>query len=458
MSQQVINSAEVFLDLDAEMAVLGCILHDSRVLPDVRPLLTSADFYILRHGYVYTAIIRLAEQQKAIDLITVASELRALGHFDNVGGHAYLAQLAGALVSTRSVETYAYRVADLAYQRRLLDAADKVRALALDPDFPTDIRQTTALALIMQAGVDTSDSDVSFIGDEMGDYIEAVENSVGLPPGISGLATGLLDLDDLLDGFQPGSLNLLGGRPGMGKSAIMMCVALNVAKALKRANDPRVVYLWSGEMPKKQLRERAMSIEAGIDSKKLRRGLRQNGMDSHEYQRFIEAAGRIGQLPIYFDDCAGMSPLKLQKRVERLAARQGVALIILDYLQLMQPAMTSGRIENRHQELSGISRFLKRDTARIAPVLAGVQLNRDLEKRADKHPTLPDLRESGSLEEDADTVTFAYRDIMYNPGTDDPNILELIVAKNRHWSTGMVKAVFQAEYTRVLNLAREAQR
>lgn len=439
---------QLFYDEDSEQALLGCVLHDPRTLVDARATLAPPDFYLLRHRYVFEAMLRLADAGKALDMITLGAELKRAGHFEDIGGHATLAQLAGAMVSTANVESYAAEIADRAYQRRLLEASDRLKALALEPAVPRLEREDRAETLLKAAGAQLGDEqDVSPIGDEMSDYLAAVEATEGLPAGISGTPTGFYDLDHLLDGMQPRSLNLLGGRPGMGKSAVLLAIALQVAKW------GGSVYFWSGEMPKAQLRERAMATEAGIETATLRRGLRDNGMTPQEYTRFVAASGKLGRLPIWFDDTPAITPARLHARAERVARRAGgLDLIVVDYLGLMNPGV---KTQSRNLDLGGITKFLKQETTHLAPVLAGSQLSRALEVRNDKRPILSDLRDSGELENDADVVMFAYRDVEYHPETQRPNELELIVRKNRHGGLGTVKLYFEGQYTRVRNSAFE---
>jgi replicative DNA helicase len=432
---------------EAESAVLGGVMQDARRWVDVSAILKPDDFYLTRNKYVFEAMLHLTAQGKAIDMITVAGELRSRKQLEQIGGHAYLAQLIGSLVTVRNVESYAHQVADLAYQRRLLTASDKLRGLAMDGTITTEVRQNKAASVLLEANASTPDKgDVISFNDELNQYMDDLKKTEGMKAGISGLSTGFYDLDELFDGLQPFSLNLFGGRPGMGKSALMLSIALYVAK------KGGCVYYWSGEMPRKQLRERAVAVEAGIDTKTLRRGLRQNGMSDEEYERFLEAVNRIADYQIYFDDAPAMSPAKLQSRAERLSRQiGGLTLIVVDYLQLMKPI---GIAQNRNLELGAISKFLKTDTAHIAPIIAGAQLSRLCEQRADKRPILSDLRDSGELENDADTVSFVYRDVVYNPNTPKPNLMEIGIAKNRHGSIGMITTVYEPSYTRVRNAAR----
>lgn len=440
------NGAQAPYSEDAEQAVLGGVFQDGRYLIDLRAMLTPADFFLRRNMLVAEAVFALAERNDAVDMVTVAGELRRRGSFDEVGGNTYLAQLMGSVFSVKNMLTYAKQVADTAYQRRLLEAADKLRTLALSSSVTRDERRESAVALVSSADQQSNDEEIVSLADEILLYMEEVEASVGQPVGYSGLETGFYDFDDLTDGLQAGSLNLLAGRPGMGKTAAIMAIALNAARRGKK------VYFWSGEMPRKQLRERVMAVETAINSKKLRRGLRANGMDDADWSKFVEASGRLGKLAIWMDTIGNCTPTILQSRIERLARRLGgLDLIIIDYIGLMKPGI---KAQNRNLELGYISNYLKQNTSRVAPVLAAAQLSRKCEERTDKRPVLSDLRDSGELENDADTVTFMYRDVVYNEQTDSPNAAELIVAKNRHGDVGTVQLYFEKSLTKLTNAAR----
>lgn len=424
---------------ELERAVLGGILHEPALYADVRAVLAAKDFYMLRHVYVFEAMTRLAQRGDDLNLINVADELTAQGRLSDIGGSYYLAQCVGETPNVSATENFARKVADYAYRRRLLNAGDSLRKLALVADMDPAVLRAQSEAILEAADDGTEDVPVVSMAQEMGHYFEEVEATQDSDEALSGLATGYRDYDDILDGLQPGSLNLFAGRPGMGKSAALLCIALNAAKAGKR------VYVWSGEMPRAQLRQRLMSVESGIPGRILQRGLRAGGMSPAAWRTFVHESGNLAKLPIYLDDAEDMTPALLKARVERLARRiGGLDLIIVDYIGLMEAGFKK---ENRNNEVSFITRKLKK-LGKVAPVLAAAQLNRDLERRQDKRPQLSDLRDSGSLEQDADTVSFVYRPVVYDE-TADAHRIDFIVAKNRHGMTGTVALYFEKSLTKI---------
>lgn len=432
--------------VELETALLGALLYDATRLVDARALVTAEDFYLLRHRYIFEAMIRLEDRNEALNLTSMAEELRAAGRLDDIGGTLYLAQLISSTTDVQAAEDFARRVAEYAYRRRLLIAGDEIKRMARKLDIDVAVLRDQADATVAGADKGTGDNAVVSLMVEFGRYLDEIEATQFLPATRSGLETGFTDYDDLLDGFQPGSLNLLAARPGMGKSAFLLCAALNVAKRGGK------VYVWSGEMPRPQLRQRLMSIQSGIPGRVLQRGLRPGGMTPETWAAFVRESGVLGKLPIYLDDVEDMTPALLKARCQRVQRRYGgLDLIIVDYLGLMEAGFKK---ENRNNEVGYISRKLKQ-LAHIAPVLCASQLNRELEKRGDKRPILSDLRDSGSLEQDSDTVTFIYRDAVYNTATEFPNRADLIVAKNRHGPTGTVYLHFERSVTRFANTRTE---
>lgn len=442
-----VSSPPTLCSQEAEEAVIGGLLLDNRYVVDVLATVKSSDFFLLRLRWILDAIAALHERKVAIDIITVADELEARKKLADVGGTSYLAQIMSSAGNPANIETYARIVQDKAFRRRLLGAADKIKVLALETEKPlTSVRAGVEQALD-ETSADEKDEDISTLHNLISEYYDVLEKSADVKDGVSGLASGLKDWDNLTDGMQPGSLNYVAGRPGMGKTSLLLAIALNVAQHGGR------VYLWSGEMPKKQIRERLTSIHANITGTHLRRGLRPGGMTQEEWARFVNSAGELSKLPIYIDDQTAVTPSFIESRCTRLARRVGpLALIIVDYINLME---SERKFENREKELTYISRKLKQ-MAGNAPVLCASQLSRACENRADKRPMLPDLRDSGSLEQDADTVTFIYRDEVYNAETTAPNRAELIVAKNRHGSIGTASLYFEKLYTKFLNGAERS--
>ncbi len=427
-------------DMESEQASLGSIMMDSRRIVDLLAVLSPDDYFILRNKYVLASMIALKDRKEPIDILTVSKELEARGQLGDVGGDLYLGQLIGACPDPSSVEHYAALVANKAYDRRLLLTSDTIRKLALDATVKLDEKQALVEHAI-QAAECQQGNDVTSMYDAMRDYIDYMSSTAKMGQGISGLATGFTDWDETLDGIQEGSFNIVAARPGMGKTTLLHEVALYVA------SHGGGVYLWSGEMPIKQVRERIASIKMELPGNLLRRGLRPGGMTQDQWTKFGRAAYDLGQLPIFIDDERGITPITLEARARRIARRKPLALIVVDYIGLINPGVKK---ENRDKELGYISAKLK-ELAMIAPVLCAAQLSREVEKRADKRPMMADLRDSGNLEQDADTVTFIYRDDYYNTASETPNGAELLMTKNRHGRTGDSTLYFQREVPRFKN-------
>lgn len=434
------NTQPIPYDMDSEQASLGGVLMDSRRLVDLLAVLSPEDYFILRNKYVLTSMIALKDRKEPIDILTVSKELEARGKLGDVGGDMYLGQLIGACPDPASVEHYAALVANKAYDRRLLSTSDTIRKLALDPTVKLDEKHALVESAVQSAECQQG-NEVTSMYDAMRDYMDYMSSTAKLGQGISGLATGFTEWDEQLDGIQEGSLNLVAARPGMGKTTLVHEVALNVAQR------GGAVYVWSGEMPIKQVRERIASIKMELPGNLLRRGLRPGGMTQDQWAKFGSAAYDLGQLPIFIDDERGITPTTLEARARRIARRRPLALIVVDYIGLINPGIKK---ENRDKELGYISAKLK-ELAMIAPVLCAAQLSREVEKRADKRPMMSDLRDSGNLEQDADTVTFIYRDDYYNNASEQPNGAELLLEKNRHGRTGDSVLFFQREVPRFKN-------
>lgn len=419
-------------DMESEQASLGGVLMDSRRIVDLLAVVSPDDYFILRNQYVLNSMIALKDRKEPIDILTVSKELEARNQLGEVGGDIYLGMLIGACPDPSSVEHYAALVSNKAYDRRLLLASDNIRKLALDPTIKLNEKQAQVESVIETAECQRG-NDVITMYDAMRDYMDYMSSTAKMGQGISGLATGFTDWDEKLDGLQEASFNIVAARPGMGKTTLLHQVALYVAE------NGGSVYLWSGEMPVKQVRERFASIKTEYPGKLLRRGLRPGGMTQAQWQTFGRVAYELGNLPIYIDDERGITPAVLEARARRIARRKGLALIVVDYIGLINPGV---RKENRDKELGYISAKLK-EMAAIAPVLCAAQLSRKVEERSDKRPMMSDLRDSGNLEQDADTVTFLYRDDYYNDASESPNGAEALLEKNRHGETGDSTLYFQ---------------
>lgn len=434
-----------FADPDSEFAVLGAVMQDPRLWTDVRGVLVADDFFMMRNRWVYEAYDRLVKANKPIDPLTVKAELRNMGKLTDFGEENIFA-LIGAAVSSDHLPAYLDAVALAAYRDRLMRVAAKLSEVAKTASTNRGELESLASAAFDDARKVSSDDQIATMSQVINELWDEIEATRGMSDGVSGFPTGIDDYDDLIDGLQPDSLNIWAGRPGMGKSAGLTTVALQASMRGAR------VYLSSLEMDKKEVGRRISAAKSRIDSSKLRRGLRPSGMSPQEWNRFMDDAGVIGKMPIYLDTKKYITVHELHSRIERMARRLGgLDLVIIDYLQLINadPVRRKRGNDNRNYEVDEIARVMKAEIAPIAPVLVAAQLNREPEKRQDKRPVLSDLRDSGALEQHADTVTFLYRNSVYNPETEFPNRIEMIVAKNRHGRIGTVYQVFEKEYTRI---------
>ena len=408
--------------LEAEEAVLGCVLINPESYFDVAQHLKPDDFHLHKHRWVWDAFVRLHEQRIPVDLLTVAGELERHHQLAEIGGNAFLTHLVNIVPTSLHAAAYAQIVAREAMRRRLLDAASTVAKLALEEGRDIDQVVNQAEAAIFAASEGRQSRELKPISEEIALYYDRVKHLYENRGELVGVPTGLIDLDRLLGGLQNSDLIIIAGRPGSGKTGFMLSVAKNAAQIHKKN-----VAVFSLEMSNEQLVQRLISQETSIDSSRLRKG----ELDDDDWPTFIQAANALSEAHIYLDDTPAISPLQLRAKARRLDLEYGLDLIIVDYLQLMQ---AETRTENRVQEVSYISRNLKALARELnVPVLAGAQLSRAVEQRTDKRPVLSDLRESGSLEQDADIVLFIHRPDMYEK--ERTNLAELIVSKHRNGPT-----------------------
>jgi replicative DNA helicase len=428
---------------ELEEAVVGAALVDSASLPDIQALLNLDDLFLLRGRLILKAAISIFERNETVDLLSVEDELK--GSLDDPNLTVYLAQLITHAAAPRQVEPYCRRIAGYAYRRRLLQAGDEIKRIAMR-DEALDLRRAAVEAELEKVdGALRDDRQPISLYGSMSGYLDYLEASADMQPGVTGLATGLNDLDELLDGLQLDSLNVWAGVPGAGKTAAMLCAALHVARQQRPDGSHRRVYIWTGEMPEAQIRDRFLSIEAEVTSEKIRRGARPGGQTQTEMERVGAAAGRLANLSIFIDDAKPMTVRQLYARIRRMARLVGgFDLIVIDYLGLLE----SGKpFANTAKEEGYKTKFLKRRVAALAPVLLGCQLNRSVSGV----PTLRTLRDSGEIEEDADTVAFIHRPIVFDDNYEQPGEAWFIVAKNRHGDTGKTLAYFRRGYTKFTN-------
>jgi replicative DNA helicase len=421
-------------NVEAEEAVLGSLLIDSEAIFRVSPFLKPDDFYIVKNGWIYDAILSLHERRQPADFVTVCDELENRAQLEEVGGAAYISSLINAVPTAIHAEAYGHIVERTALRRRLISAAGQIAGFAYEEDQNVDEVIDRSEAVLFSISQRRVSRDLVPIRQVLADYYDRIAYLYEHRGEPLGIPTGFIDLDRLLGGLQRSDLIIVAARPGVGKTSMLLAMALTAARKFKQK-----VAVFSLEMSNEQLVQRLMSSETGIDSQRLRMG----DLEETEWPKFVEAAGRLSDTMLFIDDTPGISALQLRTKARRLHAEYGLDLIMVDYLQLMSGDF---RAENRVQEISYISRALKGLARELSvPVVAASQLSRAVEQRHDKRPILSDLRESGSIEQDADVVMFIYRDEMYNADTELKNIADILVAKHRHGPTGTVQLFFRKQ-------------
>lgn len=432
-------------NIDAEKAVLGAMLLDKNAIVTAEDMMLSApDFYREANAIIFQAIMNLYHRGEPADILTVVEELKKLGRLDDVGGILYVNELPVSVVSTKSVDRYAQIVEDKAKLRRLIDAAGTIADEAYSERQDVADITDNSEKLILSVTRDERKSDFTSIGEAVQQELHNISEKYRNKVSITGLATGFPSLDALTTGFQKGDFIIVAARPSMGKTAFV----LNMAKNMSISSAHRSVAFFSLEMSREQLVQRLLCSTALVDSSKLRTG---RISTQKEWDQLANAASVLMDAPLYIDDTPGISVSEIRSKCRRLKAEHGLDIIMIDYLQLMQ-AKNVRNGDNRQQEISEISRSLKSLARELnVPVIALSQLSRSVEARQDHRPFLSDLRESGSLEQDADLVSFLYREAYYNREIedDDPkkNETEIIVAKNRNGPVDTVKLHFAGQFT-----------
>jgi replicative DNA helicase len=431
-------------NLAAEESLLGALLLSREVVGQVAELGMSVEhFYKPAHQHVYAAIRGLMATGQPVDAVTVADELRRSGLLDEIGGPQLLLDLQNATPAISNAARYAKIVQDTAVLRRLIGVASEIAEIAyLEPDDVTkalDEAETKVFEVAEDRVVDSTRPLTDLLPLAMDRLQETFERG----DIITGVPTGFNDLDEILSGLQPSTLNIVGARPAMGKTAIGLGMATHVAQSTHKP-----VLVFSLEMGHAELTQRILSSEAEVDSQKLRTGR----LAEADWTKIGRAIHKL-EVPLFLDDNPRVTVMEIRAKARRLKARfGGLAMILIDYLQLMSGGASA---ENRQLEVSEISRGLKILARELeVPIVALSQLSRNLETRADKRPMLADLRESGSLEQDADVVMFLYRDEVYNRDSPDKASAEVIIAKHRSGPTGTVRLVYRGQYTKFANAAR----
>jgi replicative DNA helicase len=421
--------------IEAEVAVLGGILINDTRLFEVVDVLDAGDFYRDAHQKIYRVILELSSEGGAVDLVTVQERLKRKGLLEDVGGPMYLSGLTSGMPRSTNVAHYARIVKESATRSGLINAANRILTDAAQADEDARTLLDKAEGLIFQLSQSAVTGDFVDAAQLVSEGIPAVESLLETKKGATGVSTGFADLDEMTRGLQPGSLALLAARPSMGKTALALNLAYNVAAAGK------VVGFFSVEMARQELFMRLLASVSKIDGHRLQHGYVSQG----DYTRMSDGFSRIANTGLCVDDSSVLSVLDIRGKARRLKARKGLDLVVIDYLQLMQLP----KAENRNLAVADVSRALKLVARELnVPVLALSQLSRGLEGRGDKKPMLSDLRDSGALEQDADLVMFIHREEVYSPTPENAGCAELIIAKQRNGPTGNVKLVWHREQTR----------
>lgn len=429
-------------NIEAEQAVLGAIFLEPAALTLASEILIPEDFYRASHQKIFNAMLKLNDEGKVVDLVTVTEELAAAKLIEDTGGVSYLSELAGSVPTAANIEYYARIVEEKSLLRRLIRTAteiasdgyareDEVEALLSEAE-----KNILAVAQRKNAGAFHNIKDVLV---RTYDNIEQMHQNAGE---ITGLETGFIELDRMTAGFQRNDLIIVGARPSVGKTAFALNVAQNVAQ--KTGEN---IAIFSLEMGAEQLVMRLLCAEGNIDAQRLRTGT----LTDDDWGKLTMAMGSLSNTGIFIDDTPGVRISDIRSKCRRLKQEHGLGMILIDYLQLILGSGRSG--ENRQQEVSEISRSLKQLARELqVPVIALSQLSRGVEQRQDKRPMMSDIRESGSIEQDADIVAFLYRDDYYDKESENKNIIEIIIAKQRNGPTGTVSLAFVKEYNKFVNL------
>lgn len=433
---------------EAEQAILGGILIDPKAWDQIADRVGPDDFYRVEHQSIFRAMASLQAREQPIDVVTVSENLGAEG-LARIGGPAYLATLVDTTPSATNVGSYADIVRERAIARRLISAANTIKDLASQPqERPIreilDTAEKEIFALSNQERTGTGFVPITPLLHAAIDHIERIVK-MGTP--ITGVPTGFIDLDDLTSGFQPGDLVIVAGRPSMGKTAF----AINVMEHVVLEKKMPVAF-FSLEMPKEQIAMRLFSSTGRVDSQKLRKGIT---LEDEDYGLLAQAIKKLEAAQLFVDDTSSLSALDIRARARRLHRDHPLGLIVIDYLQLMQGG-TGRQTDSRATEIGTMTRMLKGLARELqVPVIALSQLNRTLEGRTNKRPIMSDLRESGAIEQDADTIMFVYRDEVYNEDSPERGTAEIIIGKQRNGPIGTVRLAFQGQHTSFGNLAED---
>lgn len=429
---------------DAEASLLGAILIDSDAIVKIADIVMPEDFYDERHQRIFEAGLHLYEKHSPIDVLTISDQLKGTGFLDIIGGAAYLTELTNFVPTATHVEQYAEIVSQKALRRRLIKASQDIVGLGYDEARSLQDLVEEAETRLFEVSQRHVKQDITSIESILSDSFDRLDELHRDKGKIRGVPTGYKDLDAILAGFQRSDLFILAARPSMGKTAMVMNLAHNVALKSEQA-----VLIFSLEMGKEQLVDRMLARESGVDAWALRTG----NLTDTDFEKIGQAMGTLSEAQIFIDDTPGITVSDLRTKARREAHLRPISLIIVDYLQLMSGGSRFGGDSNRVQEISEISRGLKGVARELnVPLIALSQLSRSVESRNPQIPQLADLRESGSIEQDADVVAFLYREDYYNPETERKNIMDVFIKKHRNGPTGAVELYFDREKQRISSL------
>jgi replicative DNA helicase len=426
-------------NLQAEMALLGSILVDKEMMATVAEIVQPSDFYASLHETIYNALYALYERGEPLDKVALAEELKSRGVLDRVGGMAYLSSLMDTVPTAASAEYYARIVREKASLRGLIHAGTQITAFGYESEDDPASAIDRAEQVVYEVANRTDRQSFAAVPNLLLGVFQSLEKRHEQRGDRTGVTSGYRDIDDYTAGWQPGNLIILAARPAMGKTSMALNMAVAAAK-----DEKKPVAVFSLEMTKQELVERLLSSEAKLDASKLRRG----AIADRDWEKIGHAMGVLHELPIYLDDTGAPTVTEIRSRLRRLKSAHGLGCVFIDYLQLVRPALL-GKNVNRNEELSDICRTLKATAKDLeVPIIALAQLNRAVETRQDKRPLLSDLRDSGAIEQEADIVSFLYRDVYYNKETSpEPDATEFIIAKHRNGKVGTIKLRFMPEHT-----------
>ena len=431
--------------LEAEQSLLGSLMLDPAAMIKVVDVIRSADFYKKGHQLLYERILELYEKREPVDLVTLNEVLERKGELQDVGGASYISSLVNVVPSAAHIVTYANIVRQKSVLRSLISVSGDMSRMAYEEDMDVEMILDKAEQSLFSISKVAGSQNFVMIRDVLVESFERIDQLHKNKGKVRGVPTGIKGLDDILSGLQKSDLIILAARPSMGKTSLAMNIAQNAA-----IEEKIPVAIYSLEMSKEQLVDRLICGEAGLDSWKLRTG----NLNEDDFEKLQLAMGSLSEAPLYIDDTPGLNVVEVRTKARRLHAELGLGLVIVDYLQLLEGRSMNN--DNRVQVISEISRSLKSLARELnVPVIALSQLSRAVESRPDKRPLLSDLRESGSIEQDADVVLFLYRDDYYDRDTEKKNLAEVLVRKHRNGPTGDAQLYFVPEYMRFRDISKQ---